>query len=100
MKRLKGYVLVYWHSNRKPGNVSLCRSDTEAELQLVIRLAKEAGALDAVKCTHWADGGKGTVALAEAVQRASQAPSHFQFLYNVEVKLCFESYIFLGEMKC
>ncbi|XP_026526039.1 C-1-tetrahydrofolate synthase, cytoplasmic [Notechis scutatus] len=65
--------------------VNAFKSDTEAELQLVIRLAKEAGALDAVKCTHWADGGKGAVALAEAVQRASQAPSHFQFLYNVEL---------------
>uniref|UniRef100_A0A8C6XGH2 C-1-tetrahydrofolate synthase, cytoplasmic n=1 Tax=Naja naja TaxID=35670 RepID=A0A8C6XGH2_NAJNA len=65
--------------------VNAFKSDTEAELQLVIRLAKEAGALDAVKCTHWADGGKGAVALAEAVQRASQAPSHFQFLYDVEL---------------
>ncbi|XP_013928281.1 PREDICTED: C-1-tetrahydrofolate synthase, cytoplasmic-like [Thamnophis sirtalis] len=65
--------------------VNAFKSDTEAELQLVIRMAKEAGALDAVKCTHWADGGKGAVALAEAVQRASQAPSHFQFLYNVEL---------------
>ncbi|XP_007435694.2 C-1-tetrahydrofolate synthase, cytoplasmic-like, partial [Python bivittatus] len=65
--------------------VNAFKSDTEAELQLVIRLAKEAGAFDAVKCTHWADGGKGAVALAEAVQRASQAPSHFRFLYDVEL---------------
>uniref|UniRef100_A0A8C5WWQ2 C-1-tetrahydrofolate synthase, cytoplasmic n=1 Tax=Laticauda laticaudata TaxID=8630 RepID=A0A8C5WWQ2_LATLA len=65
--------------------VNAFKSDTEAELQLVVRLAKEAGALDAVKCTHWADGGKGAVALAEAVQRASQAPSHFQFLYDMEL---------------
>uniref|UniRef100_A0A0F7Z0E2 C-1-tetrahydrofolate synthase, cytoplasmic n=1 Tax=Micrurus fulvius TaxID=8637 RepID=A0A0F7Z0E2_MICFL len=65
--------------------VNAFKSDTEAELQLVIRLAKEAGALDAVKCTHWADGGKGAVALAEAVKRASQVPSHFQFLYDVEL---------------
>ncbi|KAJ6650333.1 hypothetical protein lerEdw1_013384 [Lerista edwardsae] len=64
--------------------VNMFKSDTEAELQLVIRMAKEAGAFDAVKCTHWADGGKGSVALAEAVQKASQAPSHFKFLYDVE----------------
>lgn len=50
-------------------------------------MAKEAGAFDAVKCTHWADGGKGTVGLAEAVQKASQAPSHFKFLYDVEVRI-------------
>ncbi|XP_015263430.1 PREDICTED: C-1-tetrahydrofolate synthase, cytoplasmic-like, partial [Gekko japonicus] len=62
-------------------------SDTEAELQLVMQLAKEAGAFDAVKCTHWAEGGKGAVALAEAVQRASQAPSNFRFLYDVELPI-------------
>ncbi|XP_050808494.1 C-1-tetrahydrofolate synthase, cytoplasmic isoform X1 [Gopherus flavomarginatus] len=65
--------------------VNAFKSDTEAELQLVIQLAKEAGAYDAVKCTHWAEGGKGAVALAQAVQRASQEPSNFKFLYNVEL---------------
>ncbi|XP_053882382.1 C-1-tetrahydrofolate synthase, cytoplasmic isoform X2 [Malaclemys terrapin pileata] len=65
--------------------VNAFKSDTEAELQLVIQLAKEAGAYDAVKCTHWAEGGKGAVALARAVQRASQEPSNFKFLYNVEL---------------
>ena len=34
------------------------RTDTDAEIALVIELAKEAGAYDAVECTHWADGGK------------------------------------------
>ena len=33
------------------------RTDTDAEIALVIELAKEAGAYDAVECTHWADGG-------------------------------------------
>uniref|UniRef100_A0A8C3T0W1 C-1-tetrahydrofolate synthase, cytoplasmic n=1 Tax=Chelydra serpentina TaxID=8475 RepID=A0A8C3T0W1_CHESE len=65
--------------------VNAFKSDTEAELQLVIQLAKEAGAYDAVKCTHWAEGGKGAVALAQAVQRASQEQSNFKFLYNVEL---------------
>ncbi|KAF7251871.1 C-1-tetrahydrofolate synthase, cytoplasmic [Varanus komodoensis] len=64
--------------------VNAFKSDTEAELELVIRLAKAGGAFDAVKCTHWAEGGKGAVMLAEAVRRASQAPSSFRFLYNVE----------------
>ncbi|XP_074146454.1 C-1-tetrahydrofolate synthase, cytoplasmic [Sminthopsis crassicaudata] len=65
--------------------VNAFKTDTEAEVELVVRLAKEAGAFDAVKCTHWAEGGKGATALAHAVQRASQAPSHFQFLYDVEL---------------
>lgn len=33
------------------------RTDTDAEIALVIELAKEAGAYDAVECTHWANGG-------------------------------------------
>ncbi|KAM9063396.1 C-1-tetrahydrofolate synthase, cytoplasmic [Sarcophilus harrisii] len=65
--------------------VNAFKTDTEAEVELVVRLAKEAGAFDAVKCTHWAEGGKGAIALAHAVQRASQAPSHFQFLYDVQL---------------
>ncbi|XP_027699524.1 C-1-tetrahydrofolate synthase, cytoplasmic isoform X1 [Vombatus ursinus] len=65
--------------------VNAFRSDTEAEVELVVRLAKAAGAFDAVKCTHWAEGGKGAAALARAVQNASQAPSHFQLLYDVEL---------------
>ncbi|XP_074885747.1 C-1-tetrahydrofolate synthase, cytoplasmic isoform X4 [Buteo buteo] len=65
--------------------VNAFRTDTKAELALVVQLAKEAGAFDAVECTHWAEGGKGAVALAQAVQRASQTPSNFTFLYNVEL---------------
>nr|XP_056707489.1 C-1-tetrahydrofolate synthase, cytoplasmic [Euleptes europaea] len=67
--------------------VNAFKSDTEAELQLVMHRAKEAGAFDAVKCTHWADGGKGALALAEAVQQASQAPNNFRFLYDVELPI-------------
>ncbi|KAM4664499.1 C-1-tetrahydrofolate synthase, cytoplasmic isoform 2-T2 [Discoglossus pictus] len=65
--------------------VNAFKTDTDAELELVCRLAKEAGAFDAVKCTHWAEGGKGAVALAQAVQRASQEPSEFKFLYDVQL---------------
>ncbi|XP_066045083.1 C-1-tetrahydrofolate synthase, cytoplasmic isoform X2 [Chamaea fasciata] len=65
--------------------VNAFKTDTKAELALVVQHAKEAGAFDAVECTHWAEGGKGALALAQAVQRASQAPSNFRFLYNVEL---------------
>ena len=33
------------------------RSDTDAEIELIKKLSKDAGAFDAVACTHWADGG-------------------------------------------
>lgn len=61
------------------------RTDTEAELDLVCRMAKAAGAFDAVRCSHWAEGGAGAVALGQAVQRAAEAPINFKFLYDLDV---------------
>uniref|UniRef100_A0A8C5XZJ3 formate--tetrahydrofolate ligase n=1 Tax=Microcebus murinus TaxID=30608 RepID=A0A8C5XZJ3_MICMU len=65
--------------------VNAFKTDTEAELDLVTRLAQEHGAFDAVKCTHWAEGGKGAFALAQAGQRAAQAPSSFRLLYDLQL---------------
>jgi methylenetetrahydrofolate dehydrogenase (NADP+)/methenyltetrahydrofolate cyclohydrolase/formyltetrahydrofolate synthetase len=59
-------------------------TDTDAELNLICKLAKENGAFDAVLCNHWAHGGPGAKDLAIAVEKACQAPSNFKFLYNVE----------------
>uniref|UniRef100_A0A671XDV3 formate--tetrahydrofolate ligase n=1 Tax=Sparus aurata TaxID=8175 RepID=A0A671XDV3_SPAAU len=63
------------------------KTDTEAELDLVCSMAKAAGAFDAVRCSHWAEGGAGAVALGQAVQRASEAPSNFKFLYDLELPI-------------
>jgi formyltetrahydrofolate synthetase len=59
-------------------------NDTPAEVELVRKAAIEAGAMDAVASRHWMDGGKGAIALAEAVIRACEKPSHFQFLYELD----------------
>jgi len=59
-------------------------TDTPAEVELVRQAAKEAGAEDAVVCTHWMDGGKGALKLADAVLKACDKPSKFQFLYPLE----------------
>ncbi|KAG9336553.1 hypothetical protein JZ751_002900 [Albula glossodonta] len=67
--------------------VNAFKSDTDAELDLVCSLAKSAGAFDAVRCSHWAEGGAGAVALGQAVQKAANAPSDFKFLYNVELPI-------------
>ncbi|TWW72252.1 C-1-tetrahydrofolate synthase, cytoplasmic [Takifugu flavidus] len=67
--------------------VNAFKTDTEAELDLVCSVAKAAGAFDAVRCTHWAEGGAGAVALGQAVQRASEAPSSFKFLYDLELPI-------------
>ncbi|GAB4540801.1 MAG: hypothetical protein Fur002_08130 [Anaerolineales bacterium] len=56
-------------------------TDTPAEVELIRQSALNMGAMDAVVSTHWADGGKGAKALAEAVIKASEQPSKFQFLY-------------------
>ena len=62
-------------------------TDTPAEVELVRQAAIEAGAEDAVVCTHWMDGGKGAVALAEAVVKAAEKPTNFQFLYPLELSI-------------
>lgn len=67
--------------------VNAFKTDTDAELDLVCRLAKSAGAFDAVRCSHWAEGGAGAVALGQAVQKAANTPSDFRFLYDVELPI-------------
>ncbi len=59
-------------------------TDTPAEVELVRQAAVEAGAEDAVVCTHWMDGGKGAVKLAELVVKTAEKPSNFRFLYPLE----------------
>ncbi len=59
-------------------------TDTEAEMEMVRQYSEEQGAFAAVKSTHWADGGKGAKALAEAVVAACEQPSNFEFLYPLE----------------
>ncbi|GAB4437419.1 MAG: formate--tetrahydrofolate ligase [Anaerolineae bacterium] len=59
-------------------------NDTAAEMEMVREYAEGQGAFAAVKSTHWADGGKGAAALAEAVVAACEQPSNFQFLYPLE----------------
>ncbi|XP_055475250.1 C-1-tetrahydrofolate synthase, cytoplasmic [Psammomys obesus] len=67
--------------------INAFKTDTDAELDLISRLSREHGAFDAVKCTHWAEGGQGALGLAQAVQRASQAPSSFRLLYDLELPI-------------
>ena len=59
-------------------------TDTENEVKLLQKIAKEAGAEGAVRSDHWAHGGAGSVELAEAVVSACEKEPHFQFLYDVE----------------
>jgi len=62
-------------------------NDTLAEVELVRQAALEAGAMGAVVSRHWMEGGKGAVALAEAVVKACEQPSKFKFLYPLELSI-------------
>jgi methylenetetrahydrofolate dehydrogenase (NADP+)/methenyltetrahydrofolate cyclohydrolase/formyltetrahydrofolate synthetase len=62
-------------------------TDTLMEVEIVRKAAIASGATDAVVSTHWMDGGKGAVALAEAVIKACEKPSNFKFLYPLELSI-------------
>ncbi len=61
--------------------------DTPAEIELVRKLAMQAGASDAVSSNHWAQGGLGAVDLGKAVIAACEKPSKFSFLYPLEATI-------------
>ena len=63
--------------------VNAFQDDPVAELEWVRERSREAGAVDAAVSTHWADGGKGAEALAQAVARATETSSSFRYLYEV-----------------
>ena len=60
------------------------KDDTPAEMEMVREYALSQGAEDSVVSTHWADGGQGAAALAEAVVAACEKPSKFEFLYPLD----------------
>ena len=61
------------------------KDDTDAEIEVVRRIAVESGAEDAVMSNHWAEGGAGSVDLAKAVIAASEKPNNFKFLYPLDM---------------
>ncbi len=67
--------------------VNAFTNDTPAEIELVRKAALEAGAMEAVPSTHWMDGGKGAIDLAEAVIRAANKPSEFHQLYPLNISI-------------
>jgi formate--tetrahydrofolate ligase len=64
--------------------VNAFRDDPADELQWVRERSLESGAGDAAVSTHWADGGRGAEALADAVIRAVERPATFSYLYDVQ----------------
>ena len=67
--------------------VNKFHTDTAAEIAAVEQAAVAAGAETAVMSDHWAHGGDGAVALAEAVAAACEKPSNFEFLYPLDLPI-------------
>lgn len=63
------------------------RSDTDAEVAAVEKAAKAAGADAVAACNHWAEGGEGAIALAQAVIEACKEPNPFEFLYGLDIPI-------------
>jgi len=59
-------------------------TDSQYEHDLIKEMALAAGAVDAVTTDHHANGGEGASDLAEAVARACEEPSDFDYLYPLE----------------
>ena len=57
--------------------------DTEEEIALIQKIARQHGALDAVVTNHFTQGGAGAISLAKAVIKAcKQRSTDFKFSYN------------------
>ena len=61
-------------------------ADTEAEVQVIKDFCKTHG-VEAFKCTHWADGSKGSEALAKHVAMLADRNSHFTPIYTDDLPL-------------
>ncbi len=61
-------------------------TDTDAEVNLVRRIAEEYGA-EAAASDHWLKGGDGAIELAEKVAAVAQEEKEFKYLYDLEMPL-------------
>lgn len=59
-------------------------TDTQLEVDLINKMAVEAGAFASVRTDHWAKGGEGAMELAEVAAAACEEESEFNFLYELK----------------
>ncbi len=67
--------------------VNTFATDTNKEVDLLKKIAKEVGAEGAFRSDHWADGGAGSVELGEAVISACEKTNSFKFLYPLDMPI-------------
>ncbi len=64
--------------------INAFETDHPEEIEAVKRISLEAGALGAAATYHFQKGGEGAIELAEMVVQAAEAPSEFNFLYELD----------------
>ncbi|MCW0507303.1 formate--tetrahydrofolate ligase [Aeromonas piscicola] len=91
----KGCANLTWHINnaRRYGvpvvvAVNCFPTDSQAELDLLMREARQAGACGTAISNAFTQGGEGASELARAVVAACEMPSQIQLLYPDEMSLC------------
>jgi formyltetrahydrofolate synthetase len=57
------------------------KDDTDAEVELIRKRAKDTGAFDVAESRVWMEGAAGGAELARAVVQACEQPTNFRFLY-------------------
>jgi len=66
--------------------INAFHSDTKAEIELIRKMAEQAGARVAL-AKHWQYGGEGALELADAVLDACNEKVHFKYLYEMDTPL-------------
>lgn len=67
--------------------INVHTTDTQSELELIKEAAIKSGAIDAIVCNHWAEGGAGATALADAVIAATNKNYNFKVLYDLNINI-------------
>jgi formyltetrahydrofolate synthetase len=63
------------------------KDDTDAEVELIRKRAKDTGAFDVAESRVWMEGAAGGAELARAVVAACEQPTNFKFLYPDEYSI-------------
>ena len=83
---LKHLEIVRRHGVTPVVAINAFAEDFTSEHEAIREIAASVGVRAAV-CTHFVDGGKGAVELAEAVMQATEEPGAFRMLYDNEATL-------------
>jgi formate--tetrahydrofolate ligase len=83
---LKHLEIVRLHGVTPVVAINAFAEDFPSEHEAIREIAASVGVRTAV-CTHFVDGGKGAVELAETIMQAAEEPSSFRMLYGDHVSL-------------